>query len=448
LTTIFTLTVTDQAGGCQDVDEVMVTITGGPLGVNPSALPTSICYGSGTQLKSFASGGSEEYSYTWSSDPPGFTSDLAEPFVYPEETTTYFLNVNDGFNNVSGQVTVEVIPLPFADAGADKTIPHGTNTSLSGAGAGGTGSYQYFWEPADKLINPNAPNPTTVKLYETTLFRLSIIDENTGCESAEEDLVTVNIEGGPLTVVAESEAYVVCDGDGTQLYALGSGGNFPEYEYQWSSYPPGFNSGLADPFVNPDASMDFIVEIYDGFNYDYDTIRVEVSSPPAVDLGADVYACPYDSVSLAVNLPGLNYYWSNGDTASSIKVGSTGIGYDIKTFTVDVWDELGCLATDEVTVIFDFSQCFGITESAEPLPAEIYPNPSDGIFTISFAAEKGSYEIEVFNLYGRKIFSISESVSTPGEYIETVRLPQASSGVYIVKIIHNEKLFVGRILVE
>ncbi len=57
----------------------------------------------------------------------------------------------------------------------------------------------------DKLLNPYAQNPSTVKLYETTLFRLSVTDINTGCVSVNEDLVTVVVNGGPPVCFGRSD---------------------------------------------------------------------------------------------------------------------------------------------------------------------------------------------------------------------------------------------------
>jgi hypothetical protein len=448
LTTIFTLTVTDQAGGCQDADEVLVQVTGGPLGVNPGAAPSAICYGESTELSAFASGGTEEYTYSWSSDPPGFESELANPVVFPDETTTYFVTVNDGFNVVNGQVTVDVLPLPEPDAGEDVTIPHGTTTQLNGSGIGGSGSYEYYWEPEDKLLNPNAPNPTTVKLYESTLFRLTVVDANSGCISSEEDLMTVVIDGGPLTVVATAEDSVICDGDGTQLLALGSGGDFPNYNYRWSSIPAGFNTTEPEPLINPLSTTTYVVEIDDGFNLDYDTITIDVSSLPPVNLGTDRMACPYDSVELDVALPGMSYYWSNGSTAQSIKVGSTGIGYDVKNLWVEVEDELGCVGVDSIQIIFDFSQCFGIEESAEPLYVQLFPNPSNGVVKLSIEGEKGIVDIKVMNNHGQTVYTHSGDIDSRGLFEQYIDLSSHPAGIYFVKVYHDERLFTGKLLVK
>ena len=173
-TTQFTLIVTDLAGGCQDVDEMIIFVIGGPLNVGPIANPGEICPGGSSQISSYASGGSENYTYSWTSIPPGFSSDLANPVVQPSESTTYYVTINDGYNTVNGNVSVEVFSLPVPEAGENDTIWYGTYGYLYGTASQGSGSYEWSWEPSEKLINPYAQNPVTVKLYETTLFRLHV----------------------------------------------------------------------------------------------------------------------------------------------------------------------------------------------------------------------------------------------------------------------------------
>ncbi len=125
-TTQFSLTVTDLAGGCQDLDQMILHVTGGPLNVGPVANPGAICPGETSQLFSYASGGSESYTFSWTSDPPGFSSDIQNPIVQPTVNTTYHVVVNDGYNIASGDITVEVYTLPVPEAGENDTIWHGT----------------------------------------------------------------------------------------------------------------------------------------------------------------------------------------------------------------------------------------------------------------------------------------------------------------------------------
>ena len=67
-----------------------------------------ICQGSSSQLYAIPSGGHGNYSFLWSSDPPGFSSTLQNPVVSPLVTTNYDAIVSDGFGSVTSSTMVLV----------------------------------------------------------------------------------------------------------------------------------------------------------------------------------------------------------------------------------------------------------------------------------------------------------------------------------------------------
>jgi hypothetical protein len=103
-------------------DTVTVTVTYNPLIVNATATPSLICTGNSSQLNVTASGGSLSYTYSWTSIPPGFTSNIQNPVVQPVVTTIFVAAVNDGFSTVTDSTTVTVTQLPTAFAGNDTTV--------------------------------------------------------------------------------------------------------------------------------------------------------------------------------------------------------------------------------------------------------------------------------------------------------------------------------------
>jgi hypothetical protein len=446
-TTQFTLLVTDLAGGCQDMDQMLLHITGGPLNVGPLALPGAICPGETSHLFSYASGGSENYTYMWSSDPPGFSSDLPDPIVQPLVTTTYFVQVSDGYNVVNGSVTLSVHPLPVPEAGENDTIFHGTYTVLYGTASNGSGNYNWSWEPADKLINAYSQNPITVKLYETTLFRLTVTDMTTGCVSESEDLVTVVIAGGPLAVTAEITDDLLCEGGSTQLHALPSGGN-PDYTYSWTSDPPGFTSSEGEPFVTATESTTYTVEVFDGYNYSQASVFLTISSLPVFDLGADKTVCVYDSVTISVNMPGMSYYWSNGSIEPSITIATTGIGFDIKQLSLEVTNADGCTSTDEITVIFDFSECSGLDEGQQNIFIGLYPNPTTGLLQVDWNGLYGYVGIEVSDIQGKNVLNSQVQSSASGEYKGYLDLSALTKGIYFLKFVSGERVLVRKVLLQ
>ncbi|MCC6600928.1 MAG: T9SS type A sorting domain-containing protein, partial [Crocinitomicaceae bacterium] len=59
----------------------------------------------------------------------------------------------------------------------------------------------------------------------------------------------------------------------------------------------------------------------------------------------------------------------------------------------------------------------------------IYPNPSDGSYTMDISADLLRSQIYIYDSMGRLIFQTTLSKSTT-----TINLPELSSGVYLVKL--------------
>jgi len=87
-----------------------------------SANPAGICTGMASQLDVTAINGSGTYTYSWTSVPEGFTSDIKDPVVSPTELTKYVAQVNDGTNVITDTVEVIVFPLPIVNAGNDTSF--------------------------------------------------------------------------------------------------------------------------------------------------------------------------------------------------------------------------------------------------------------------------------------------------------------------------------------
>ena len=137
---IFTLTITDSITGCFGTDQVTIYISGGPLTVQISADPNTLCPGSCTSLIALPSGGTGTYVYDWTSVPAGFTSTLENPTACPTESTSYSVTINDGNGTTTATIDVVVNPLPVVDLGVDTTLCTDATITLN-AGTGTT----YLW---------------------------------------------------------------------------------------------------------------------------------------------------------------------------------------------------------------------------------------------------------------------------------------------------------------
>jgi hypothetical protein len=163
-----------------------------------SATPSSICLGNTSQLDVIAYGGSGNYTYSWSSIPAGYSSNISNPVVSPQDTTLYIAATSDGTLTRHDTVEVKVVPPPTSFAGNDTlvcdwatSIPLqgiATNAKMTGWGTSGDGSFG----------NPLDPNTT---------YTFGTLDKSTGSV----DLSFVVFAKTPCTGKVTDVKHVVID---------------------------------------------------------------------------------------------------------------------------------------------------------------------------------------------------------------------------------------------
>jgi hypothetical protein len=89
-----------------------------------SATPAIICNTTpdSSQLNAYGYGGSGTYTYSWTSIPAGFTSDIQNPKVRPQETTIYVVATSDGIQTRHDTTEVRIINKPTSFAGNDTIV--------------------------------------------------------------------------------------------------------------------------------------------------------------------------------------------------------------------------------------------------------------------------------------------------------------------------------------
>jgi hypothetical protein len=168
-----TLEVTDGNGCISNLDDVFIDVTGGPLGLDPAADP-DVTYGNTeVQLMANAYGGSESYTYSWTSEPPGFTSTEENPVDTPTATTIYICEVDDGNNTETAEVTVTVYDQLVVDAGPDMGLELEQTVQLEGSYTGGSGDMSILWTGVDNSIPISDPfilNPIAGPFFEIDVY--------------------------------------------------------------------------------------------------------------------------------------------------------------------------------------------------------------------------------------------------------------------------------------
>lgn len=462
-TTDFTLLATDNGNACQKSDMVTVTITGGPLSAMIQVGHPEICIGGSTLLNALSSGGSGTYTYSWTSNPPGFTSTLEDVTVNPTVTTTYLLSINDGFTTFNGSAHVIVNMLPVPNAGADQTIPHGTSTTLAAIVTGGTPPYPtYQWTPADKVLYPQSVLSPTVNLYESQNFTVQVTDIK-GCTAEGQTVVTIS--GGPLQVNPIAVQPVICRNESTSIRAIAGGGNTedPQTTYTWTSDPAGFSSSLPDPIVTPVITTTYTVLVDDGYNTTTGSVTVTVNQLPQIDLiphdnpkvleisPTEIGICVYDTIVIDAGNAGAGYLWSNGSTEQFISMSTSGLSFDIQQYSVTVTNpQTGCIHDAQLTASFTFENCnYGIDENAVDNRLQVYPNPSaDGLFRVVVLGLSGDAKLDVYSAHGKLLNSDQIHLVSGSSFESDLQLNNQPGGVYYLRLTGNEATILKRLIIR
>lgn len=171
-----------------------------------SAAPSMICSGSTSQLQALAYGGSGNYTYSWTSIPAGFTSNIKNPVVTPTVTTQYIAVVNDGTQTKHDTTKVTVIGHVTAFAGNDTTVckqagtftNHGVATNYR-AVAWGTSGDGTFSRP-DSVVTNYTPGNHDKSVGSVDLMLLALpIPPCTGNAQDSKHVILTDCTGIPLT---------------------------------------------------------------------------------------------------------------------------------------------------------------------------------------------------------------------------------------------------------
>ena len=255
---------------------------------------TSVCKGEATQFTSTSTtnpAGQSITSYLWNFG-DGQTSTLQNPsHTYAESgNKTVSLTVgtgNDACTNTKTQ-TVTVYANPVANAGPDQTVIYGATATLNGSG--GTGNFNYHWEPANLVVNPDAQSTSTVGLQQSTTFTLTVTHPQGGCTST--DQVSILVEGSNMTATANATPTSICLGDESQLQAIAVGGT-NNYTYSWSPTLGLSAPNIANPKASPTTTTTYSCVVSDGMSTQTVSTTVTVNQPEYSE--ETHYICPGDT---------------------------------------------------------------------------------------------------------------------------------------------------------
>ncbi|MEM9722478.1 MAG: PKD domain-containing protein [Bacteroidota bacterium] len=335
----------------------------------------TVCEGTGGAMLEAnivgADSGVAEFTYVWDCTRTGRCgiSDInAEtPVVNPSRTTTYFLQVTDqnGCTSEIDSFTLEVLPQPFIDVNADRTLCTGDDSvSLDVIVLNDDevpGPYTYEWFPKEGLSDPTIAEPRALP-DTSTIYTVVVIGDN-GCSSASTNLdeaSTTVVSLLPTPVANAGPDMNVCEGDSITL--LGSiTGDPTDVVFTWSLGAEVVGSGVQNLTISPTTSELYVLSVENGGCEGIsDSVLVSYHLAPTLSSGEDYEVCAREPLELTIeasliadSTSEFTYQWEPMEGISDFNSPSpTVVLENSETLRVSATSAIGCTSsTLEIPVL-------------------------------------------------------------------------------------------------
>lgn len=328
----------------------------------------TICSSDSVQL--FATGGAI---YDWSPGDLVSDSTIANPWAFPDTTTTFTVMAHDSCGDDYAQVVIYVYNEQVSTI-PDTTICYGAIVTLEAYG--GTA---YSWYPNTAMINPGTPTPNVAPTSDITYY----VDVTTPLNCILTDSVMVNvITDMPIPQLTSDTT--ICRGD--SLVIAASGGEY----YNWTSNS---NYSMINDSVimaHPTDTSIYNVEYVNSCGNVFDSVVVNVVDPTSYD-SPDMIICPGDTVNVWAG-GGVAYQWLSNNNSIAVNDSTLEVFPSLTTdYIVQVTNGYGCVENEVINITVypipyvsagpDFDISFGqsVTLMGQTDVANFIWSPNDSI---------------------------------------------------------------------
>ena len=393
----YTITVTP-SNACGNGTSRTLAVIVYPNPPTPQITPsgnTTFCAGDSVVLSSDSA-----TTYLWN------TSDTTQSIIATTQGN-YTVTITDvnGCSAASQPTNITVNALPIANAGNDATFCNTDSAMLSASGG-----ISYSWSPATGLSCTNCQNPYASPT-STTTYTVTVTNAS-GCTAMDSAIVNI------VTVLTANAGYdsSICSGESTTLNASGGTG------FSWSPTAGLNNPNIANPVASPTTTTTYNVIVTSGTCPPAsDSVLITVNPNPPVP------TITKNGLTLMSSSATGNQWFFNGDTilnATSQFYIVTQNGF----YTVEVTNSYGCSSISSAFSVVDV----GINEFSVSDFMNIYPNPSEGCFTLEYTGYNSNQGIEIviYNRLGSRIYH-SENFNQK----TLIDLSKQPKGIYLVRLL-------------
>lgn len=354
-------------------------------------------------------------SITWTPNYNIINANTNNPRVFPTDTTTYVVTVNDGGCVNKDSIKVNVLDFIRVDAGVDSAICKTDTFRLHPI----SDALSYIWTASTSVVVDDVKYPLVQPLVYTKYY----VTANLGkCQ----DRDSVAINPVPYPQVSATDVNPICFGGKVQLNANIVGSNF-----FWRPTNTLLNPTTLNPIAGPSKTTAYIITATDTVGCPKpvsDTIVVEVIPIVSVNAGRDTSIVRNQPLQLFANTNGVpvnsSYLWTpniglNSDTILN-PITILNITTDSIKYKVRVTRPEGCFGEDEIVVrVFR-------TEPDIFIPTAFTPN-KDGKNDVLKPITVGITQLNFFRIYNRWGQLIFETKELEKGWDGTINgVPQAS----------------------
>jgi gliding motility-associated-like protein len=375
--------ISTNSKGCIDTISRSITVRSEPI-INLPFKDTLICSIDTLPLIANSTG-----TAIWTPNYNIINSNTLNPRVYPTDTTTYVITVNDAGCISRDSIKVNVLDFIRVDAGADSAICRTDSFRLNPI----SHALSYLWTSSTGEVVEDIKFPLVRPLVPTTYY----VNANLGrCQ----DRDSIKINPVPYPQVTATSVNAICFGSRVQLNA-----NIVGSSFSWSPTNTLLNANTLSPIAGPSRTTTYFITSTDTIGCPkpvVDSIVVNVVPIITIDAGRDtsiVRNQPLQLFAATSAIPANSkFLWSpklglSNDTIQNPIATLSGTPNNIR-YKVRVTRPEGCFAEDEINVrIF----------SSEPdifIPTAFTPN-NDGKNDILKPITVGITRLDYFRIYNR-----------------------------------------------
>ncbi|MBP1841622.1 T9SS type A sorting domain-containing protein, partial [Formosa algae] len=269
----------------------------------------------------------------------------------------------------------------------------------------------------------------TVSPSQTTTYSVEVSNAG-GCSDSDAVQVTVNATKVEVTADAGDDE-TICAGETVTLTATGGS------SYVWST-----GATTQSISVSPTQTTTYSVEVFEGDVSATAKVTVNIIALSIANAGSDQTIEEGESVTLTAT-GGSEFLWSNGATTQSITVSPV----QTETYSVAVFNALGCYTEDDVMVIVEAFKGEDLEEDVLDFEFDIYPNPTSDVLNIKITGLERATPVRIYDMSGKVLYNnmIQSDGSLRHEALDLSSYPK---GFYLLSIYKEGKPITKKVVVK